>query len=58
MGASAVRRTAAPRVLSLSSDEMFGLRFQDLMILGIVAILLFGKNLPEMAKKFGDIFRS
>jgi Sec-independent protein translocase protein TatA len=36
---------------------MFGLSFQAWMIIGVVAILLFGKNLPEMAKKFGDLFR-
>ena len=27
------------------------------MIVGVVAILLFGKNLPEMAKKFGGMYR-
>ncbi len=36
---------------------MFGLSFQELMIVGVVAILLFGKNLPEMAKKFGGKYR-
>ena len=29
---------------------MFGLGFQELMIVGIVAVLLFGKRLPEVAK--------
>jgi sec-independent protein translocase protein TatA len=36
---------------------MFGLSFQELMIVGIVAILLFGKNLPDVAKKFGGMYR-
>src|SRR5262245_13639175 len=36
---------------------MLGLSFQELLIVGIVAILLFGKNLPEMAKKFGGMYR-
>lgn len=36
---------------------MFGLSFQELLIVGIVAILLFGKNLPEVARKFGGMYR-
>lgn len=36
---------------------MFGLSFQELFIVGVVAILLFGKNLPEMAKRFGGMYR-
>jgi sec-independent protein translocase protein TatA len=36
---------------------MFGLSFQELFIVAIVAILLFGKNLPEVAKKFGGMYR-
>ena len=36
---------------------MFGLSFQELFIVAVVAILLFGKNLPEMAKKFGGMYR-
>jgi sec-independent protein translocase protein TatA len=36
---------------------MLGLSFQELAIVGIVAILLFGKNLPEMMKKFGGMYR-
>jgi sec-independent protein translocase protein TatA len=36
---------------------MLGLSFQGLLIVGIVAILLFGKNLPDVAKKFGDMYR-
>lgn len=36
---------------------MLGLSFQELLIVGIVAILLFGKNLPDVAKKFGGMYR-
>jgi sec-independent protein translocase protein TatA len=36
---------------------MFGLSFQELFVVAVVAILLFGKNLPEMAKKFGGMYR-
>jgi sec-independent protein translocase protein TatA len=36
---------------------MFGLSVQELMIIGVVAILLFGKNLPDVAKKFGGMYR-
>lgn len=36
---------------------MFGLSFQELLIVGVVAILLFGKNLPEVARKFGAMYR-
>ena len=36
---------------------MFGLGFQELIIVGVVSVLLFGKNLPEMAKKFGGMYR-
>jgi sec-independent protein translocase protein TatA len=36
---------------------MFGLSFQELVIIGVVAVLLFGKNLPDVAKKFGGMYR-
>lgn len=36
---------------------MFGLSFQELFIVGIVAILLFGKRLPEVAKSLGHSYR-
>ena len=36
---------------------MLGLSFQELFIVAIVAILLFGKNLPDVAKKFGGMYR-
>lgn len=36
---------------------MFGLSFQELLVIGVVAILLFGKNLPDVAKRFGGMYR-
>ena len=36
---------------------MFGLGPSELIIFGIIAIMLFGKNLPEVAKKFGKSYR-
>ena len=33
---------------------MFGLTFQELLIIGIIAIVLFGKRLPEVAKTLGQ----
>jgi sec-independent protein translocase protein TatA len=36
---------------------MLGLSFQELLVVGIIAILLFGKNLPDVAKKFGGMYR-
>ena len=36
---------------------MFGLSVQELIIVGVVAVLLFGKNLPDVAKKFGGMYR-
>lgn len=35
---------------------MFGLSFQELIIVGIVAVLLFGKRLPEVAKSLGQSY--
>ena len=29
---------------------MFGMGMQEVMIMGIIAVLLFGKRLPEVAK--------
>ena len=36
---------------------MFGLGPSELVIVGIVAILLFGKNLPAHAAKFAKMYR-
>ena len=36
---------------------MFGLSVQELVVIGVVAVLLFGKNLPDVAKKFGGMYR-
>jgi sec-independent protein translocase protein TatA len=36
---------------------MFGLGMQELVVLGVVAILLFGKNLPGVAKSLGSSYR-
>lgn len=36
---------------------MFGLSFQELIVVGVVAVLLFGKRLPEVAKSLGKSYR-
>lgn len=36
---------------------MFGLGMQELVIIGVVAILLFGKNLPGVARQLGSSYR-
>jgi sec-independent protein translocase protein TatA len=36
---------------------MFGLSFQEVAILGVIAVLLFGKRLPEVARSFGASYR-
>ena len=35
---------------------MFGLGMQELVIIGIVAIMLFGKRLPEVARTWGKSY--
>lgn len=36
---------------------MFGLGMSEIVIIGIVAILLFGKNLPQHAAKYAKMYR-
>ena len=36
---------------------MFGLGIQELIIVGIVAVVLFGKRLPEVAKSLGSSYK-
>ncbi len=35
---------------------MFGLGFQELAVVGVVAVLLFGKRLPEVARSLGKSY--
>jgi sec-independent protein translocase protein TatA len=34
-----------------------GLGFQEMLIVGVIAILLFGKNLPDVARTMGKYYR-
>ena len=36
---------------------MFGMSWHEMMIVGVIAILLFGKRLPEVAKSLGNSYR-
>ncbi|GAA5505906.1 twin-arginine translocase TatA/TatE family subunit [Novipirellula caenicola] len=36
---------------------MFGLSPFELMVIGVIAVVLFGGNLPEVARKFGSSYR-
>ncbi len=33
-----------------------GMGFQELLVIGIIAVILFGKNLPDVAKKAGKYY--
>ena len=36
---------------------MFGIGYLELVVVGVVAILLFGKRLPEVARTWGSSYR-
>ena len=36
---------------------MFGMSWHEMLIVGVIAILLFGKRLPEVAKSLGAQYR-
>lgn len=36
---------------------MFGMSWHEMLIVGVIAILLFGKRLPEVAKSLGGSYR-
>lgn len=35
---------------------MFGLSFFEMSVIGVIAVVLFGGNLPEVARKFGQSY--
>jgi sec-independent protein translocase protein TatA len=36
---------------------MFGLSPFEVMVIGVIAVVLFGSNLPDVARKFGTTYR-
>ena len=36
---------------------MFGLGYQEMMAFGVIALMLFGSKLPEVARSFGASYR-
>ncbi len=36
---------------------MFGLGYQEMMAFGVIALMLFGSKLPEVARNFGSSYR-
>ena len=34
-----------------------GIGFQEMLVIGIVAVLLFGRNLPKVARNAGSMYR-
>ena len=36
---------------------MFGMGFQEVLLIGVVAVLLFGKRLPEVARSLGSSYQ-
>ena len=36
---------------------MFGLGIQELIVIGVVAVVLFGKRLPEVARSLGSSYK-
>jgi sec-independent protein translocase protein TatA len=51
-----IRRFALTLFDSQRSNVMFGLGPVEMMIIGVLAVLLFGNKLPEVAKNMGKSF--
>jgi sec-independent protein translocase protein TatA len=42
--------------LTIEARDMFTPGFQELIVIGVIAVLLFGKRLPEVAKSLGKSY--